>query len=70
MKIKHHLIERTPFGVQETFITDAGHLELWGDDKDGYQWRFTSLYQSTSSSVTYPNRPDAFEAAARFVNEG
>lgn len=69
MKIQHHLIERTPFGIQETFITDVGHIELWGDDEEGYRWRFTSVYQSTSDQKTYSNRPDAFDAAASFVNE-
>lgn len=69
MKVKHHLIERTPFGIQETFITDTGHLELWGDDASGYRWRFTSVYQSTSSQKKYYSRPEAMEAAASFVNE-
>lgn len=71
MKIQHHLIQGTPFGIQETFITDAGHIELWGDSSSGYQWRFTGQYQfPTSDQKKYSNRPDAFEKnAASFVNE-
>lgn len=70
MKVKHHLIERTPFGIQETFITDTGQIELWGDDHSGYHWRFTGQYMfPTSDSKTYSNRPDALVAAASFVNE-
>lgn len=64
MEIKHHLIERTPFGIQETIITDVGHIELWGDDASGYRWRFTGQNRSNTSDKTYSNRPDAFEAAA------
>lgn len=69
MKILHHVIEKTPFGVQETITTDAGRIELWGDDAEGYQWRFTNEYMfPTSDRKTYPNRPDAFAAAAAFIN--
>lgn len=65
MEIKHHLIQRTPFGIQETIITDVGHIELWGDDASGYRWRFTGQYIfPTSDQKIYSNRPDAFEAAA------
>lgn len=67
MEIKHHLIERTPFGVQETIITDVGHIELWGDEKSGYRWRFTSEHQSTSDQKIYSNRIYAFEAAAFYA---
>ena len=70
MKIQHHFPTRTPFGIQETFITDSGQIKLWGSDKDGYRWRFTSVYQfPTSDQKKYYKRPDAFEAAASFVNE-
>jgi hypothetical protein len=70
MKVKHHLIERTPFGIQETLITDSGQIEIWGDDHSGYHWRFTGQYMfPTSDSKTYSNRPDAINAAASFINE-
>lgn len=70
MIVKHHLIEQTPFGIQETFITDTGQIEIWGDERSGYQWRFTGQHMfPTSDQKTYSNRSNAIEAAALFVNE-
>lgn len=68
MKILHHVIERTPFGVQETFTTDGGRIELWGNDSDGFQWRFIGEFMFPhSDKKNYPNRPSAFAAATAFV---
>ena len=68
MKIIHHLIENTPFGIQETFITALGHIELWGDERTGYKWRFTSDIQfPTNDGKIYLNRPDAIEAILAYM---
>lgn len=62
MKIERRLIEQTPFGVQETFITDAGHIEIWGVP-GGYRWCFTDMYRSLRDNKDYPTSGAALEAA-------
>lgn len=68
MKIIHHLIENTHEGIQETFITDLGHIELWGSERVGYKWRFTSdIQEPTNDGKTYLNRHYAIEAILAYM---
>ena len=67
MEIQRRLIEKTPFGIQETFILDCGHIEIWGDRGD-YRWRFTGMYYpSKSDGKTYSNSGAALEAAKAYL---
>ena len=71
IKVEHHKIENTPFGIQETFICDAGHIEIWGseDTSEGYHWRFTSEYQfPTSDNKTYRSRLEAINGLKEFLD--
>lgn len=55
MKIEHRLIEKTPFGIQETYVTDAGNIEIWGGN-GSYQWRYTDMYRfPQTDQKKYPN---------------
>lgn len=63
MKVVRRAIEQTPFGIQETFVLDRGHLEIY-QNGDGYVWRFTSPEMfPTSDGKKYLNSGAALEAA-------
>ena len=65
IKVQNYLIERTPSGTQETFICDAGNLELWGDDAgETFCWKFTSqqFEQPISDGKVHASSLDAIEA--------
>lgn len=63
MEIRHRLVRKTPFGDQETFVTDKGNIEVWGNN-GGYRWRFTDVYFAlTSDDKTYSTSEAAFKAA-------
>lgn len=67
MKIEHRIHTRTPFGPQETWITDIGNIDVWSDS-DGYQWRFTGIARVLSGGVErYSSSGAAFEAARKML---
>ena len=67
MKIQHRLIEKTPFRIQETYITDVGQIEIWGGN-GSYQWRYTDMYRSPQTDrKKYHNTGAALEAARAYI---
>lgn len=67
MKIEHRLIEKTPFGIQETYITDVGNIEIWGE-KGSYQWQYTDIDRfPITDRKKYHNTGAALEAARAYI---
>lgn len=65
--VDHYLLKNTPFGIQETLITQDGHIDIW-EHQAGFKWSYTEMYRAVKDNNFYSNRQAVFKAIAESLN--